>query len=78
MNDAVVSNASVCLLTARVQTRYQEWKLGTIEKLLDLLSDFSDEPDEQQDQEQDDGEEFSVKRYVSIATVFNMRLNSSH
>lgn len=47
---------------SRVQTRYQEWKLGTIEKLLDLLSDFSDEPDEQQDQEQDDGEEFSVKR----------------
>ncbi|PIK62813.1 putative GRAM domain-containing protein 4 [Apostichopus japonicus] len=45
-----------------IQTRFEAWKMVTVEKFLDLLSDFSDEPDEQEDLEQEDGEELSVKR----------------
>lgn len=49
---------------ATIQTRFKAWKMVTVEKFLDLLSDFSDEPDEQEDLEQEDGEELSVKRCV--------------
>lgn len=49
---------------ATIQTRFEAWKMVTVEKFLDLLSDFSDEPDEQEDLEQEDGEELSVKRCV--------------
>lgn len=50
-------------LLASMKSRYQQWKLATIEKMLDLLSDFSEEPEDEETEESDEGEELSVKRY---------------
>lgn len=47
---------------ASMKSRYQQWKLTTIEKMLDLLSDFSEEPEDEETEESDEGEELSVKR----------------